>query len=145
MWIFLLNLSWCTVSSKASRSFVVISAITALYLLNLEQAAIQWFWINRFFGMAGQSESVVYTYANVGPIWSYLVTNINGSLLATVADSLLVRIFTLWSFFYWLYLQIWRCYNLWNNSARVILVPSALLLIEIGNTPVTSISPTQVS
>ncbi len=71
------------------------SAITALYLLNVEQAAIQWFWINGFFGMAGQTRSVAYDYANVGPIWSYLVTNINGSLLATIADSLLVSIFAL--------------------------------------------------
>ncbi|KJA17370.1 hypothetical protein HYPSUDRAFT_206202 [Hypholoma sublateritium FD-334 SS-4] len=82
-------------SSKASRSFVVMSAITALYLLNVEQAAIQWFWINGFFGMAGRTRSVAYDYTNVGPIWSYLVTNINGSLLATIADSLLVRIFAL--------------------------------------------------
>ena len=78
-------------SSKLSRSFVVITAITALYLLNVEQTAIQWFWINGFFGMAGQPKDVVFTYADAGPIWSYLVTNINGSLLATIADSLLVR------------------------------------------------------
>ena len=70
---------------------MVISAITALYLLNVEQTAIQWFWINGFFGMAGQSKSAEYDYANVGPIWSYLVTNINAALLATTADSLLVR------------------------------------------------------
>ena len=81
-----------TVSRKISHSFVVIAAITALYLLNVEQTAIQWFWLNGFFGMAGQPKDVAYTYANAGPIWSYLVTNINGSLLATIADSLLVSI-----------------------------------------------------
>ena len=32
-------------------------------------------------------------------------------------------------------MQIWRCYNLWNSSVRVILLPCALLLIEIGNYP----------
>ena len=83
------------VSNKMSRSFVVTLAITTLYLLNVEQTAIQWFWINRFFGMVGEAKDVAYAYTNTGPIWSYLVTNINGSLLATIADFLLVRIFTL--------------------------------------------------
>ncbi len=69
---------------------MVISAITALYVLNVEQTAIQWFWMNGFFGMAGQSKSAEYDYANIGPIWSYLVTNINAALLATTADTLLV-------------------------------------------------------
>ncbi len=72
---------------------VVISAITILYLLNLEQAAIQWFWIDGFFGMAGESKYDAYIYANAGPVWSYLITNINAIALSFIADSLLVRVF----------------------------------------------------
>ncbi len=41
--------------------------------------------------MVGEKD-VAIAYTNTGPIWSYLVTNINGSLLATIADFLLVRI-----------------------------------------------------
>ncbi len=73
----------------------MIFAITSLYLVNVEQTAIQWFWINNFFGMAGQSKYEAYIYADIGPIWSYLVTNINATLLAFIADSLLVVSFSL--------------------------------------------------
>ncbi len=81
-------------SRKTQHSFVVVSAITALYVLNVVQASVQWFWINGFFGMAGQPKIIAYAYANEGPIWSYLVTNINATLLAAIADSLLVSVFT---------------------------------------------------
>ena len=50
--------------------------------------------------MAGQSKSVEYSYANVGPVWSYLATNINAVLVGGIADSLLVREFALYLIFY---------------------------------------------
>ena len=77
---------------------MVISAITMLYLVNVEQTVVQWYFINTFFGMTGQQKAVVYTYAIVGPSWSHLVTNINVTLLGTIADSLLVRTLALWLF-----------------------------------------------
>lgn len=77
------------------RSPVVLSAITALYLLNVGQAAAQWVWTDRFLVLYGQSSNTAYLYANTGPSWLYLVSNINAFLLATIADSLLVRILTL--------------------------------------------------
>lgn len=124
-----------TVKSKMSRNPAVISAITALYLLNIVQAAAQWVWTDRFLILTGQSSQAAYIYASTGGSWFYLVSNINGSLLGTIADSLLVRFLTLQLSSLWLYPQIWRCYNVWNSSLRVILVPLALLLIGIGKVP----------
>ncbi len=48
--------------------------------------------------MAGESKDVEYVYANNGPAWSYLATNINISLLGIIADSLLVRMLILYLF-----------------------------------------------
>ncbi|KJA23653.1 hypothetical protein HYPSUDRAFT_201099 [Hypholoma sublateritium FD-334 SS-4] len=98
------------------RSPVVISAITALYLLNVVQVVSKWVWTDRFLVLSGQSSDAAYLFANTGPSWIYLITNINAFLLATIADSLL----------------IWRCYYIWSRSVRIIMVPLALLLTEIG-------------
>lgn len=74
-------------SSKISHSLGVISAITALYLLNLEQAAVQLAWVNIHFGTVGEE--------NTETDWSYFVSNINALLIGSIADALLVRISTL--------------------------------------------------
>ncbi|KJA17418.1 hypothetical protein HYPSUDRAFT_218932 [Hypholoma sublateritium FD-334 SS-4] len=103
-------------TSKTSRNLVVLSAITVQYLLNVEQTVIEWIWINILFETIGESKSAAVAYSTVGPSWSYLLTNINAFLLAVIADSLM----------------IWRCYNVWNGSIRAILLPSLLLLAEIG-------------
>ncbi len=42
------------------------------------------------FESSGEPKLAAYLYANVGPSWSYLATNINAFLLAIIADSLLV-------------------------------------------------------
>ncbi|KJA17402.1 hypothetical protein HYPSUDRAFT_1021632 [Hypholoma sublateritium FD-334 SS-4] len=105
--------------SKASRSPVVIAALTALYLLNAEQTAIQWSWTSEFLGMAGAPQHERSMYTNTRSSWDFLLTSVNAFLAAFVADALL----------------IWRCYNVWNRSVRVILLPLALLLVETGTTP----------
>ena len=50
--------------------------------------------------MAGEPNDVEYIYANDGPAWSYLATNINISLLGIIADSLLVRMRFLYFFLF---------------------------------------------
>ena len=75
-----------------SRSPVVIAAITSLYLLNAFQIGSQWVWTAKFVSLTGSSSQVAYLYANAGPNWMYLISNINASLIATVADSLLVSV-----------------------------------------------------
>ncbi len=116
------------------RSPIVVLALTALYLLNIEQTAVQWFWLNTFFENSGEPKLAAYLYANVGPSWSYLATNINAFLLAFIADSLLVsiHILNLSIYSHQLYMQIWRCYIVWSNSVRVILLPCTLLILEVG-------------
>ena len=74
-----------------ARSPVVISSITALYLVNVVQAVSEWVWFDTFFLLPGQSNYAAYLHANAGPHWIYLISNINAFLLATIADSLLVR------------------------------------------------------
>ena len=74
-----------------ARSPVVISSITALYLVNVVQAVSEWVWFDTFFLLPGQSNYAAYLHANAGPHWIYLISNINAFLLSTIADSLLVR------------------------------------------------------
>ena len=66
----------------------------------MAQTAIQWYCLDGFFGMAGEPKDVEYIYANDGPAWSYLATNINISLLGIIADSLLVRMRFLYFFLF---------------------------------------------
>ena len=83
-------------NSKMSRTPLVISAITALYFLNVVQAVTQWVWTDGFLVLNGKSSHAAYLYyAHSGTDWLYLVTNINAVLLGTIADSLLVRVYTL--------------------------------------------------
>ncbi|KJA23654.1 hypothetical protein HYPSUDRAFT_201100 [Hypholoma sublateritium FD-334 SS-4] len=96
--------------SKLARNLWVISAITALYLLNVEQLAVEWSWAHI------HSTDAATAFSTTGLNYINLISNINAFLLGLIADTLL----------------IWRCYNVWNGSICIILMPSALLLLEMG-------------
>ncbi len=63
-----------TVNSNMTRSPVVISSITALYLVNVVQAVSQWVWFDQFFLLPGQSNYAAYLQSNAGPHWILLIS-----------------------------------------------------------------------
>ena len=74
-----------------SRSPIVISALTALYFLNVVQSVAQWVWTNQILASTGLPNHANYLSGDAGPHWINLISVINAFLLATIADSLLVR------------------------------------------------------
>ena len=64
----------------------VISAITALFVLNVEQGAVQLASFNTIFGTAN-------VFSDTNPDWAYFISNINALLIGVIADALLVRTF----------------------------------------------------
>ncbi len=62
----------------------VMSAITALFVLNMEQGAVQLASFNAIFGTTK-------AFSDINPDWGYLISNINALLIGAIADALLVK------------------------------------------------------
>ncbi len=73
------------------RSPIVISALTALFFLNVVQSIAQWVWTNQILVSTELLNDANYISGDAGPHWMNLMSVINAFLLATIADSLLVR------------------------------------------------------
>lgn len=126
------------VTSKMSRSPIVLTTITALYLLNVAQTAVQWKLTSQLVGLLGEPLQEAFIFAVSGPRWTTLVNDLGTFLTSTLADVLLVRhFFSSYGFPFTVDIQIWRCYHIWDDSLRAILLPVVLLLAEVGtcNTP----------
>lgn len=79
------------VTSKMSRSPIVLSTITALYLLNVAQTAVQWRLTSQLVGLLGEPLQDAFIFAVSGPRWTTLVNDLGTFLTSTLADVLLVR------------------------------------------------------
>ncbi|PPQ84447.1 hypothetical protein CVT25_012547 [Psilocybe cyanescens] len=96
---------------------IVLSAISALYLLCMGTLTIQWYYFNYKISINGDTrESIVKSILEGGAAFKfYALSEFLFYSIFVVSDGLL----------------IWRCYHVWGRSKRVILVPSVLLLTEI--------------
>lgn len=131
--IFITN--WSVVSNRTSRSFLVLTAITMLYLLNVAQSVVQWILNADLLVLAGQPTGVIYVAAFSDPGWDILINNICTFMIPAFADGILVSLSQDTIFWYTITEagpQIWRCYNVWNCSWRVVLVPLILLVAQLG-------------
>ncbi|KJA18640.1 hypothetical protein HYPSUDRAFT_44996 [Hypholoma sublateritium FD-334 SS-4] len=101
---------------QSSRSLLVLAAITILYVLNLVEAAIEWLSIREILRKNGLPTTELFIFVLEGSNWQTFVDDVCNFIITAVADGLL----------------IWRCYKLWNNSFRVIILSLVFLLAEIG-------------
>ncbi|PPQ84160.1 hypothetical protein CVT25_002026 [Psilocybe cyanescens] len=99
---------------KAQQRFIVLSAITLLYLIGATQFGIQWYLT--LFGIdetdSGRETAFIAIF-NV-PTWIHLLIDITSFCMFIVADGLL----------------IWRCFYVCSRSLRLIIVPVFLLFVE---------------
>ncbi|KAF8886623.1 hypothetical protein CPB84DRAFT_1850084 [Gymnopilus junonius] len=82
--------------------------------LLMVQEAGQWFLLRDAVVNQGATRKSIYVAIFTSPIWVSLLTSISIYSLAFLADTLL----------------IWRCFNVWNRSLRVILFPLVTLFAE---------------
>ncbi|KAF9477079.1 hypothetical protein BDN70DRAFT_934500 [Pholiota conissans] len=103
----------------SSRYFVPVT-VSVVYLCNLAGLSMQWYITQWQFVENGQDRDTVFIATmNTPPKISTAVYII--SLFGLVlGDSLL----------------IWRCFNIWNHSFRVISVPVVLMVTETGELPI---------
>ncbi|PPQ88319.1 hypothetical protein CVT25_012438 [Psilocybe cyanescens] len=94
---------------------VVLSAISALHLLSLSQFIVQWYSIDLDVVINGDTRETIFI-SNVegGPPWVWVFVDFLTYSSFVVSDGLL----------------IWRCYHIWGQSLRIILVPVALFIAE---------------
>ncbi|KDR70457.1 hypothetical protein GALMADRAFT_144743 [Galerina marginata CBS 339.88] len=104
---------YLTRKTRSERSIVVI-AITVLYGLSLLELISQWWSLGFSFVQNDQTQETIFLSFGNLPLWDGLVLNIGGFLAIIVADALL----------------LWRCFQVWGNSVRVIAFPSFLWVAE---------------
>ncbi|KAF9486090.1 hypothetical protein BDN70DRAFT_926808 [Pholiota conissans] len=99
---------------EGSRGYLVPATISCLYLCNLAFFGIDWFLTKRQFIDQGDDRDTVFL-ATVDN-WGNLITEIDLLNAATLilSESLL----------------IWRCFNVWDRSFRIIFVPVLLTFTE---------------
>jgi len=108
----------CTyLTSKINHCRIVISTITALYLLGIFELGVRWYVINWQFIKYGDTRDGVYASYSEIPAWSSFMIAFCPSVSIVLADGLL----------------LWRCFHVWNGSIRVMVLPSFLLFLEIGS------------
>ncbi|KAF9471340.1 hypothetical protein BDN70DRAFT_939017 [Pholiota conissans] len=100
---------------EVSRRYLVPATISCLYLCNLAFFGIDWFLTKRQFIDRGDDRDTIFL-ATVNN-WGNLITEIDLLNAATLvlSESLL----------------IWRCFNVWDRSFRIIFVP-VLLTVTVG-------------
>ncbi|PPQ97710.1 hypothetical protein CVT26_001899 [Gymnopilus dilepis] len=101
---------------KAHRRGVIIAIISSLYVLSVAQLACQWWLLVWQFVQNGTTQDSVFNSLFDPPNWIITATPVFMYLVIILADLLLV----------------WRCFHVWSSSLRVIALPIALLLSEIG-------------
>jgi len=102
---------------KINRCRIVISTITALYLLGIFQLALQWYLTYWEFIKYGATRDSVYASYFEIPAWSEFMLFFCPLSSLALADGLL----------------LWRCFHVWNGSIRVMALPSFLIFLEIGS------------
>ncbi|PPQ85447.1 hypothetical protein CVT25_006284 [Psilocybe cyanescens] len=94
---------------------VVLSAISALYLLCLSEFIMQWHSIDLDVVVNGDTrETIFVSTMEGGPPWAWVFSVFLFYSSFVVSDGLL----------------IWRCYHVWGQSSRIILVPVTLFVAE---------------
>ncbi|KAF8894192.1 hypothetical protein CPB84DRAFT_1304485 [Gymnopilus junonius] len=106
--------SYIYLTKKSSRHWIVLLTISLLYFLYVLQTSAQWVVAKQAFVDQGKTRETILSALFVNPQWGTFVTLICNFLMSCLADALL----------------IWRCYNVWNRSLYVILLPSFLLFSE---------------
>ncbi|KAH9477697.1 hypothetical protein JR316_0009923 [Psilocybe cubensis] len=96
---------------------VILSAISLLYALCLVQQAIQWYYINLILIFNGDTRlDIFFAVLERGSVAVYAVFQFSFCFIFVVSDALL----------------IWRCYHVWGKSFKIIILPLALILGEMG-------------
>ncbi|KJA17213.1 hypothetical protein HYPSUDRAFT_219033 [Hypholoma sublateritium FD-334 SS-4] len=93
---------------------MVLIAISLLYLVNVANAAVQWFILKTVFITDGRTRGTSFAAADQTLFWGTLLNDIFVAIVSVVADGLL----------------IWRCYNIWGNSLRAIFLSLVLVIAE---------------
>jgi hypothetical protein len=86
-----------TVTKKSIRNWIIVAAITALYLVYVSQTAISCFIAKQAFVNNGQTQKTIFAAIFVSPLWGTFVDDICYYLMAQISDGLLV--WNLLSFF----------------------------------------------
>ncbi|KJA17199.1 hypothetical protein HYPSUDRAFT_206371 [Hypholoma sublateritium FD-334 SS-4] len=93
---------------------MVITAISLLYLVNVASTGVQWLFLKRVFITDGATRETAFSTEVQVQFLQTLLTDIFILIVFVVADGLL----------------IWRCYNVWGKSFRVIFLPLVLVVAE---------------
>lgn len=129
-----------TVSRESRRTEkVVVTAITTIYVLYILDWIIQCYWRHQsMVANGGTWESIFVTWVLVGPPPALFAFDdfvyfsgfaVSDALLVSYIHCNGIHIFLNSMQFL---LKIWRCYHVLGKSLRVILVPLAFLLIDVG-------------
>ncbi|KAH9480014.1 hypothetical protein JR316_0006611 [Psilocybe cubensis] len=96
---------------------VVLSAISALYILAVLDFVLEWYFLNVTLMVHGDTREDIFraTLMDV-PLWLAIIFECIQDFMLVISDGLL----------------IWRCYHVWGRSLKVIALPSLLWLAEIG-------------
>ncbi|PPQ72177.1 LOW QUALITY PROTEIN: hypothetical protein CVT25_008818 [Psilocybe cyanescens] len=121
------------VSKKISHSpnhRIVLSAMSLLYLLCFSEFVVQWYFLNWAIVSNGDTrESIFLETVGGGPPWIFVLDDFLFFAALIVSDGLLVG-----NYKYIInqrrMIYVWRCFNIWGRSFRVISVPLALLVAE---------------
>ncbi|KDR81224.1 hypothetical protein GALMADRAFT_136254 [Galerina marginata CBS 339.88] len=100
--------------SRLSQRRIVVVAISLLYLLALVNLGLQWWLMQWSFVDNGQTRNTVFFTVYNLPPGVHITSSIQGFLTIILADGLLV----------------WRCFNVWNRSVRMITLPLVLVVTE---------------
>ncbi|KAF8876884.1 hypothetical protein CPB84DRAFT_1752311 [Gymnopilus junonius] len=113
--------------APSQRHWMIICAISVSYLVCLIQVACQWYFDKRDILNIEVLQGTLVSALHNSPRWLTLLNQICYFIAAALADGLL----------------IWRCFNVWSSSIRVILLPSFFLLCEIASAANLDPSPSQ--
>ncbi|PPQ90956.1 hypothetical protein CVT25_015682, partial [Psilocybe cyanescens] len=101
---------------SVQRRRIVICIITTLYIAYLLQFIGQWYMLKITVVDQGITRGKLFIAVARSPGWGNLLNNITSFILSSLADILL----------------IWRCFHVWDDSVRVILLPLMVLVVQIG-------------
>ncbi|KAF8186711.1 hypothetical protein BJ912DRAFT_1143785 [Pholiota molesta] len=104
------------VPRKPSNHRVIPATITIQCLSSIVYTGLQWYELERQFVDNGDTRDSIFLSLYATPVWLVLASDIAIYIVLVLADGLL----------------IWRCFFIWGRSFLVVLVPSFLLIIEIG-------------
>ncbi|KJA18842.1 hypothetical protein HYPSUDRAFT_44840 [Hypholoma sublateritium FD-334 SS-4] len=103
-------------TGKSSKNYIILAAITILYLDSVVVGLLQWVNINLLIGKRGESRKEDLLVELTSFTTSLILEEMTQYIPSIVADGLL----------------IWRCYKVWNSSFKIISLSLFLFSVEIA-------------